>query len=60
MTVDLPLLHAKQETADRIAGQVGDWDGGESPRVMVAVIHPDTNTRLWRRFVTVQAEREAS
>lgn len=47
-------LTAAQETADRIAAQVGDWDGGQSPRLMVAVIDPETNTRLRTTFVTVR------
>ncbi|MEZ3180764.1 hypothetical protein KYY02_19350 [Streptomyces pimonensis] len=56
MSADLALLHAKRETADRIAARVGDWDGGESSRLMVAVIDPETNTRLATAFVTVRPE----
>lgn len=47
-------LTAARETADRIVAQVGDWDGGESPRLMVAVIDPETNTRMATAFVTVR------
>lgn len=54
-TPDLALLTAMQETADRIAAQVGDWDGGETPCVMVAVIDPETNTRLATAFAAVRA-----
>ncbi|WP_043493763.1 hypothetical protein [Streptomyces viridosporus] len=58
-TPDLARLTAVRETADRIVAQVGDWDGGESPRLMVAVIDPETNTRLRTTFVTVRPEPAA-
>ncbi|GGW81102.1 hypothetical protein [Streptomyces griseoloalbus] len=57
MTADLTLLRAAQAAADRIVAQVGDWDGGESPRLLVAVIDPETSTRLATTFVTVKADR---
>ncbi|MEU2316577.1 hypothetical protein [Streptomyces althioticus] len=45
---------AAKATAERIVAQVGDWDGGEAPRVMVTVVDPDTHQRLATTFVTVQ------
>ena len=56
MTGNLSRLNAARETADRIVARVGDWDGGQSPRLMVAVIDPETNTRLQTAFVTVRPE----
>jgi hypothetical protein len=51
---ELAHLTAVRETADRIVTQVRDWDGSESPRLMVAVIDPETHTRLATTFVTVR------
>ncbi|MFF3928224.1 hypothetical protein [Streptomyces hirsutus] len=56
MTADLARLTAARDTADRIVAQVGDWDGGESPRLMVAVTDPETNTRLATTFVAIHVE----
>lgn len=52
----LARLTAARETADRIVAQVGDWDGGESPRLLVTVIDPETRERLGTAFVTVRPE----
>lgn len=54
MSANLARLTAARETADRIVAQVGDWDGGEAHRLMVAVIDPETNTRLATTFATVR------
>lgn len=49
MTADLAGLTAAHAKADEIRAQVGDWDG-VGPRLLVAVIDPDTNTRLATTF----------
>ena len=50
----LECLRAAQATADRVIRTVADHDGGPGPRLMVAVIDPETKTRLATGFVTVQ------
>ncbi|MEV4784040.1 hypothetical protein AB0K53_01050 [Streptomyces tuirus] len=49
MTADLSRQSAAQAKADEIRTRVGDWDG-VGPRLLVAVIDPDTNTRLATTF----------
>ena len=51
MTVDLVRLAAAQARADEVAALVADHDGGSAPRLLVAVIDPETNTRLATAFV---------
>ena len=51
VTADLGRLRAAQAMADRVVRTVADFDGGSGPRLMVAVIDPETNTRLATGFV---------
>lgn len=51
MSADLVRLTAAQAKADELVRAVADHDGGPAPRLMVAVIDPETNTRLATGFV---------
>lgn len=53
MSTDLNYLRAAQAKADQVVRTVADFDGGSGPHLMVAVIDPETNTRLATGFVTV-------
>lgn len=53
MSNDLNRLAAVQAKADQVIRTVADFDGGSGPRLMVAVIDPETNTRLATGFVAV-------
>jgi hypothetical protein len=48
---DLERLTAAQAKADAVVRQVADHDGGDGTRLLVAVIDPETNTRLATGFV---------
>lgn len=51
-------LSAAQAKADEVVRAVADHDGGPSPRLMVAVIDPKTNTRLATGFVAYSVEAD--
>ncbi|MEU1443080.1 hypothetical protein [Streptomyces mirabilis] len=53
MSADLARLTAAQDAADAVVRTVGDTPDG-SPMLLVAVIDPETNTRLATCFVTYQ------
>ncbi|WP_369274492.1 hypothetical protein AB5J55_35245 [Streptomyces sp. R11] len=55
MSAELERLTAAQTAADRIVRRVADHDGGPARRLMVAVIDPETNTRLATGFATYEA-----
>lgn len=55
MTADLARMRAAQAKADQVVRTVADFDGGSSPRLLVAVIDPETNTRLATGFVAYQS-----
>jgi hypothetical protein len=54
VTAEQARLAAAQAKADAIRAQVGDW-AGVGPRLLIAVIDPDTNTRLATCFAGYHA-----
>ncbi|WP_406418367.1 hypothetical protein [Streptomyces sp. NBC_01614] len=55
MSAELDRLRAAQAAADAVVRQVADHDGGPAPRLMAAVIDPETNTRLATGFIAYTA-----
>jgi hypothetical protein len=52
VSADLERLSAAQEKAEAVVRAVADHDGSDAPRLLVAVIDQETNTRLATGFVT--------
>ncbi|MFJ9474702.1 hypothetical protein ACIRRI_06760 [Streptomyces mirabilis] len=55
MNDDLERQRAAQAKAHQVVRTVADFDGGPGPHLMVAVIDPETNTRLATGFVAIDS-----
>jgi hypothetical protein len=51
VSAETERLTAAQARADEVIRAVADHDGSPAPHLMVAVIDPETNTRLATGFV---------